>query len=260
MGTTNFSGLSQYRLTVEASLVSQNSSSKTSIIAWEMVVSRVDGYWAWASEGMGNRGRVWDGNGPVLWENGNMAYDYRNGNRWVIASGSRTIQHRADGSGEYCISGDMALHNIGSAFAETGWRTLPRLAQIPQAPTPLGIDQITSTSMRYRFSGNGNGGSPIREWQTLWQEGSGANRGIWSNGTTVLTGLKPGTLYTFSSRGRNDVGWGYWSGSMSARTLAGSRVLHNGVWQEAVPYVKHNGVWRRAVPFVRHEGQWKRGI
>lgn len=260
MGTTNFSGLRQYRLTVEASLVSQNSANKTSVVSWEMAVSRTDSYWAWATAGMGNRGRVWDGTGPTLWENGNMAYDFRNGNRWVIASGRRTIQHRSDGTGEYCISGDMNLYNIGSAFAETGWRSLPRLANVPDAPTPLSLDAITTSSMRYRFSGNGNGGATMREWQVSWAaEGTPQTR-IWSNGTTTLTGLKPGTLYHWYARGRNDVGWGPWTPLMTARTLYGARVLHAGVWRNAIPYVKHNNVWKPAESHIHHGGKWKRGI
>lgn len=260
MGTSNFNGVGGYRLTVDARLESQNLARKTSTVYWEMVVDRPTDWWAWSTTNMGNRGRVWDQSGTTLWENGNMAFDFRQGNRWIIARGRRIIQHRPDGTGEYTISGDMNLYSVGAAAAYTGWRSLPRLAQVPAATTPIGIDLITTTSMRYRFAGNWDGGTTVREWQVLWQEASGANRGLWSNGTTVLTGLKPDTLYTFSSRGRNDVGWGPWSDSISARTLAGARVLHDGVWRNAVPYVKHQGVWRPAESHIRHGGQWKRGI
>lgn len=260
MGTSNFNGTGGYKLTVDARLESQNQGNKTSVIYWEMVVSRSTDYWAWSTANMGNRGRVWDGNGPTLWENGNMSFDFRQGNRWVIASGRRTIQHRSDGTGEYCVSGDMHLWSVGSAFAETGWRTLPRLANVPDAPTPIGIDQITSTSLRYRFSGNGNGGATIREWQASWSKAGTAQTRIWSNGTSVLSGLLPATTYTWFSRGRNDVGWGPWSYAISARTHAGARVLHQGVWREAVPYVKYQGKWRVAEAHVRHGGKWKRGV
>lgn len=209
---------------------------------------------------MGNRGRVWDGNGSTLWDNGNLAFDFRNGNRWVFASGYRTIQHRSDGTGEYNVAGDMNLYSLGGASAGTGWRSLPRLAQVPNAPTPLYIDWVTSSSLRYVFSGNWDGGAPIREWQVQWQEGSGTKRGIWSNGTAFLKGLKPATWYNFWARGRNDVGWGPWSPVMSARTHSGVRVNHQGVWREAVPYVKYKGVWRVAESHIRNGGKWKRGI
>lgn len=260
MGVSNFNGVGNYRLWVDARLESQNLANKTSTIYWEMVVDRTDSWWAWASTNMGNRGRVWLGSGPELWSNQNMAYDFRNGNRWVIASGRRVIQHRADGTGEYLVSGDMNLYNLGSAYAETGWRTLPRLAQVPAAPTPIGIDQITTSSLRFRFSGNWDGGAQIREWQASWAAAGTPQTRIWSNGTTVLTGLKPGTVYHWYARGRNDVGWGPWSNLITARTLAGARVMHNGVWRDAVPYVKHNGVWKPAESHIRVNGSWRRGV
>lgn len=259
MGTSSFNGTGGYRLTVDARLESQDSGRKTSTIYWEMVVDRSDDYWAWATTNMGNSGRVWDLNGANLWANGNMAFDFRQGNRWVIASGRRTIQHRSDGTGEYAVSGELRLYSVGFASAGTGRRSLPRLARVPDAPTPLYIDWIETSSLRYRFSGNYDGGAPMREWQVQWQEGNGAKRLVWSNGTTFLTGLKPATTYRFWARGRNDVGWGPWSGSMSARTDAGARVLYQGVWREAVPYVKHKGFWKPAESHIRRSGAWKRG-
>lgn len=260
MGTSNFSANSAFQLTVDARLESQNAGNKTSYIYWEMVVTKPGNGWAWASTNMGNRGRVWDGNGSTLWDNGNLAFDFRNGNRWVMASGYRTIQHRSDGTGEYNIAGDMNLYSLGGAYAETGWRGLPRLAQVPAAPTPLWIDWITSSSMRFVFSGNWDGGATIREWQVLWQESNGPQIGMWSNGQAFLTGLKPATWYNFWARGRNDVGWGPWSQPMSARTYSGARVKHEGVWREAVPYVKHQGLWKLAETHIRHNGEWKRGV
>ena len=260
MGTSNFNGTGGYQLTVDARLESQNASNKTSVIYWEMVVSRNTSYWAWATTNMGNRGRVWLGSGQELWSNQNLAFDFRDGNRWVMASGRRTIQHRSDGTGEYLVSGDMNLYSVGSAYAETGWRNLPRLANVPPAPSSLYIDQITTTSMRYVFRNNGDGGTPVREWQYQWREGSGAWNSVWSNGVSTIVGIKPATSYSFRSRGRNDVGWGGWSDVMSARTLAGARVMRDGVWREAVPYVKYKGVWKLAESHVRHNGAWKRGV
>lgn len=261
MTTSHFDRNSQYQLTVEGRLESQNAGNKTSVIYWEMVVTKTGNGWAWASANMGNSGRVWAyDNGVTLWDNPNLAYDFRNGNRWVFASGYQTIQHRSDGTGEYNVHGEMRLANIGWAGAGTGRRSLPRLAQTPATTTPLYIDWITSSSLRYVFAGNWDGGAPIREWQVLWQEGNGSQNGIWSNGAAFLTGLKPATWYHFWSRGRNDVGWSPLSHMMSARTQAGALVKHQGVWREAVPYVKHQGEWRLAESHIKHDGQWKRGI
>lgn len=261
MSTSNFNGVGGYRLTVEARLESQDTARKTSTVYWEMVVDRPTDHWTWSTANMGNTARIWEyDKGVTLWENKNMAFDYRQGNRWVVASGRRVVQHRADGTGEYNIHGNMKLWSIGSAGAGTGRRTLPRLAQVPDAPTPLLIEWLTTSSLRYVFSGNGSGGSPIKEWQVQWQEGSGAKKLVWSNGKTFLSGLKPGTTYRFWARGRNAVGWGPWSGSMTARTHAGARVRYQGTWREAVPYVKYKGTWRVAESHVRHGGKWKRGV
>lgn len=261
MGTSNFSGSGGYQFTIEAALESQDAGRKTSYVYWELIVTRPSGnWWAWATTGMGNRGRVWDGNGSTLWENTNMDFDFRNGNRWVLAKGHKTIQHRADGTAEYNIQGDMNLYIVGSASAGTGRRSLPRLARVPDAPSPLYIDRITTSSLRYVFGGNGDGGTPVREWQALWQEGSGRQNERWANGALTLSSVKPATRYNFWSRGRNDVGWGPWSRVISARTLSGARVKYQGVWREAVPYVKYRGVWRCAESHVRNGGKWKRGI
>lgn len=258
MGTVAFSGNGSFTLTVDASLQSQNPGAKTSTIYWEIVVTKTGNSWAYASSG--SRGRVWDGNGFNLWENGNLSFDFRNGNRWVMASGYRTIQHRSDGGAEYYVHGDMNLYGLGGASTGTGWRSLPRLGRVPDAPTPLYIDSVTSSSFRYRFSGNSDGGSPIREWQLTWQERNGAKNSFWSNGNSTLVGLKPATDYTVWARGRNDAGWGPYSSPMSVRTHSGARIRHNGAWREAVPYVKVNGVWRAAEAYVRQNGSWKRGI
>ena len=50
----------------------------------------------------------------------------------------------------------------GSVSAYEG--TPPRIPKVPAAPTPIGVDQATADSLRYRFSGNDDGGTPIREW------------------------------------------------------------------------------------------------
>lgn len=40
----------------------------------------------------------------------------------------------------------------------------------------------------------------------------------------------------------------------------GARILINGQWKEAIPYVRVNGQWKEAVSYVRINGQWKEGI
>lgn len=92
-------------------------------------------------------------------------------------------------------------------------------ATVPQAPDPVILDTITSTSMRARFSGNGNGGAPILEWQLGYgTSGSTVQHYLTSTGTSTVTGLTPGTRYYFWARGRNSEGWGPWSARRDATT------------------------------------------
>jgi hypothetical protein len=262
MPTAQFSGNGNYTLDVDAAFTGH--SGLSSNVYWRIIVRKGNtyGHSAWGNTGSNG----WaDGNPGRLWTNGNMEYNFQNGRyggEFLIAEGTFNVPHRADGNAEYYIAGGLNLINLGSASVNSGWRALPRIqtATVPQAPTPLGVDQNEMTSLRYRFSGNGNGGAAIIEWQALWQEGSGPQNPISSNGTTILTGLKPATNYNFWARGRNSVGWGPWSGMSSGRTLAGARVKSGGQWREAVPYVKQNGAWKLAQPYSKVNGIWRKSI
>jgi hypothetical protein len=262
MARATFSGNGNYQIDVDGALVSQ--SGLTSTIYWRVIVFKGNtyGHAAWGNTGSSG----WaDGNPGRLWTNNNMEYNFQNGRYggdFLIAEGTFNVGHRADGNAEYYVSGGLNLINLGSASTGTGWRSLPRIqtATVPDAPTPLGVDQEEMTSLRYRFSGNGNGGAAILEWQALWQESGGPQIPVSSNGTFILTGCRPGTNYNFWSRGRNSVGWGPWSGMSSGRTIAGARVKQNGSWKEAVPYVKQNGAWKYAQPYSKVNGIWRKSI
>lgn len=93
---------------------------------------------------------------------------------------------------------------------------------VPCAPTTIGLDEATTTTLRYRFSGNCDGGSGITGWQAQIATDAGFTKNVQtvaSSGTTVFTGLIPGTTHYARSRGSNAVGWSGWSGTSSAVTL-----------------------------------------
>lgn len=137
------------------------------------------------------------------------------------------------------------------------WQAISR-ATVPPAPTPLGLDFIGHTEMRYRFSSNGNGGAPIIEWQIGYGiSPTTVQFTATSGGTSTITGLSLGTEWYFWSRGRNSVGWGPWSVRSSARTLASGRVKVSGSWREMVLYVKVSGVWRQAIIYNKVDGTWR---
>lgn len=130
-------------------------------------------------------------------------------------------------------------------------------ATVPAPPSPLWIDLIGHTDMRYQFSGNSDGGSPIREWQIGYgTDPNNVQYYVSSGGTSVVGGLSIGTTWYFWSRGRNDVGWSGWSARISARTLSSGRVKVAGVWREMVLYVKVSGAWRQAILYEKKAGVW----
>lgn len=105
------------------------------------------------------------------------------------------------------------------------WGAISR-ATVPPAPDTaspgLGLDLITSTGMRFRFSSRGTGGATFLRWEyQCWPDPAFTGAGVaTSSGTTVRDDLAPGTKYYWRARGVNTVGTGPWSATVSATTLA----------------------------------------
>lgn len=106
----------------------------------------------------------------------------------------------------------------------------PNPATRPPAPLAYpvgtsGLDQITTTSMRYRMQDQGDGGSAITsraaQYSTTpdFSSGNSGLIGLDSSGTYVATGLTPGTTYYWRSRNQNAVGVSDWSPTTNASTL-----------------------------------------
>lgn len=91
-------------------------------------------------------------------------------------------------------------------------------ATVPPAPymTGFGVnpDQITATSMRVRFNGQGDGGSPITQWNLQRATDAAFTQNvvtITSTGTSIVQGLTPGVTYWWRANGQNAVGTSAWS-------------------------------------------------
>ena len=152
-----------------------------------------------------------------------------NGQNQTINSGGNTIHQIVSGS--YTVARGSSDFNIVfgcTAQTSTGQvyhgitLTIPKIpATVPPAPSPIGIDQITNSSMRYRFSSNGNGGSAITKYEVQYSRNSNFSSAttITSTGTSTVTGLLAKTTYYFRSRAVNAVGNGSWSASRSDATL-----------------------------------------
>jgi len=131
-------------------------------------------------------------------------------------------------------------------------------ATVPAAPTPIGADQIQHTQFRYRFSGNSDGGSPIREWQIGYgYDPSNVQWTASSNGTIDVGQFTVGSKVYIWSRGRNDVGWGPWSSRTDVQLLRGLKLKVTGTWRDVIPFVNVAGVWKAAEPFVKVAGVWR---
>lgn len=263
MPRATFSGNGNYQIDVDAAFTGH--SGLSSNIYWRVMVIKGNTTGHLATGNTGSSGWA-DGNPGRLWTNGNMEFNFQNGRfggEFLIAEGNFNVPHRSDGNAEYYIAGGLTLAGLGSASVNSGWRSLPHIqvATVPATPTPIDVRDATQTSLRFRFSGNSDGGSPIREWQIHY--GRTPNGGEWatgSNGDTTVGGLAPAQNYWFWARGRNDIGWGPFSNPISGRTIAGARVKHEGQWREAIPYVKQNGAWKLAQPYSKINGIWRKSI
>lgn len=133
---------------------------------------------------------------------------------------------------------DTNHSSIGDGGGSVTEPAAPRIPKVPDAPTPIGIDNVTSTAFRYRFSGNDNGGSAIIEWQIQYSTSStfaSGNQTVSSTGTSTITGLTAGTTYYVRARGRNSIGWGPYSTTQNTTTLGGPPSPPTNLQATAIP-------------------------
>lgn len=147
--------------------------------------------------------------------NGGGTFQY--GCYW--AGGQGGLNFRRGGSGSTQSSGSSSW---GSSLSGT-----MSYAEAPPAPSPIGADQATATSLRARFSNAGDGGSKITGWVLQYSKNSNMSgaKTVTSTGSSTITGLTPNTTYYFRAAGKNIVTDnagtnGPWSSVFSGKTLA----------------------------------------
>lgn len=143
----------------------------------------------------------------------------------------------------------------------SGWspvKTVTTLA-VPNPPDSPIVSDATQTSVVASFTDNGGGGSAIIEREIGYGVSlvTGVENSVTYTDVMTITGLQPGTLYYFWSRVRNSVGWSPYSPPVSLKTVAGAQININGVYLDAVPYVKDGGIWKIARPWTNVAGVWK---
>lgn len=161
------------------------------------------------------------------------------------------------GATTYGLTMQLRYGNVNTDHGGSIW-----IPWAPQAPTPIGVDQATPTSLRYRFSGNGDNGSGVVEWQAQASLSPSFTNPVTfsSNGTSTFTLLSPATVHYFRSRGRNAIGWGPWSNTISGMTESGAYVSKNGVWVGVPVYVSNGTSWVLPELLVSDGTNWEEAI
>lgn len=209
MAESNFSGSSAY-----TGILNVNSFG-----GWNLQVRKNSGSGYWSAGASPWSVTI---NGHTF--SGSWTYDFRGTSLITIASeGTHGNYPRPVIGGNVGASWSVSMQSgIGTSsgsfvFFASGTAT------VPPPPAPIGVDQITPTAMRYRFSSQGDGGSGIIRWEYQYSTTSNFSSGnsavITGTGTENVSGLTPNTTYYFRSRGVNAVGNGGWSSVISGTTL-----------------------------------------
>lgn len=193
-------------------------------------------------------------------------------------SGSVTFPFRLNGNGTVSIpgSGGSFTGTRGSSYTFGGRMdqlpfaglsvsvstTVSLSTGLPTAPGRPSATNITTVGARIGWAApSSNGGSSVIDYQLQRYKGTNASgtpeAATSHTGAVNVTGLTPGTQYTFRVRARNANGYGPYSTIRTIKTKNAVWVRHSGVWKQAVPYVKHNGTWKEATAMVRHNGSWR---
>lgn len=163
------------------------------------------------------------------------------------------------GSGEHIYCWVRVRNSIGWS----GWSNRGEVTtwQVPPDPGDPGITAVTQTSvgLQYPFPwrntdpGNLEGQIRYGRDPTAAVLDGTIEAGYYPS---YFEDLEPGGTYYFWARARNPVGWGPWTVAKQVILIAGSRVLVDGTWQRAVPYVNVGGTWKVAEPWVKNAGAW----
>lgn len=165
----------------------------------------------------------WVRTGPQTWNNQQPWGFGANG------SNSGTLYYRMLAGGNWQKFGEVyvgynqtvrfTLVNSGLGFPSYDFFQAISRSTVPPAPYTYETYAVSSTQIWVGFAGQGDGGSPIQEWQIGY--GSNPNNPeqfVGSGGGTTVGGFSSGQRVYFWTRGRNLVGWGPWSNRTEATT------------------------------------------
>lgn len=188
---------------------------------------------------------------------GSFAHGYASGNTWQ-KMGQITVTTGGTVSWTLPSTGTSAMGGPTTQSQAISRATVPPAPKINGAGN--GLDQITHTGMRYRFTSNGTGGSPIIRWEYQVSLSSAFTGASWvtTSGTVTRSDLIPGKKYYWRARGVNALGAGPPTPQLNADTFPPVWVKIAGAWKRAIPWVKIGGVWKAAIAWVKIGGVWKK--
>lgn len=260
MGTANFPGR-PFRLRDNTWVVRQEVANNRSLIGFEMWIDKLSYSPTWSA---GQADRVYYIDGAQRAANFSPGFDFQGAGPWLILNGQTWVGHNANGTKTMQVQADAVYDLLGGASIQypMGLPTIPR--NPPPAPSPVRLDQITRTSMRYVFSSNGDGGTPISRWESqLSTHPSFNSANGWVSGViqgpspVTRTGLRAGTEYFWRSRGVNAAGTGAWSAIISATTLSGAWISVAGAWVPAEVLISQGGAWVPGDVVISQGGAWR---
>jgi hypothetical protein len=150
---------------------------------------------------------------------GPATFDFRNGTTRLIHVVD--LQTDVQPSGKIDVDAYASYDIMG--YIESHVDVFGNPPTVPPAPTMWQPNEVTTTSMRSTFSGNGDGGSPVTSWQLQYATDAAFTANVVTitsnSGTDYLTGLTPGTTYWLRARGTNAAGTGAWATPVSQATL-----------------------------------------
>lgn len=160
------------------------------------------------------------------------ASSWNNDQQWSYTAnghGSGTLEYRLLQGGAWQKFGEVRvtydqnvsfkIYDSGIGFPTYTFTHFINRASVPPAPNLLSVAAISSSTFHVRFASNGDGGSPVIEWEIGYgTSSSGPQHTVSSGGTSDVGGFSSGQRIYFWARGRNAKGWSAWSNRRDATT------------------------------------------
>jgi hypothetical protein len=164
-------------------------------------------YWVLTDQWTYNHQQQWSGTGF-----GVSTFDMNNRGTWQY------VNHVYIGAGAG-QNVSFTMYDSGLGFPTRTYTVFIPRATAPPPPRFTDVHSTGTSTVHTQFVSQGDGGTPVREWQLAYGTNpNGASYYVGSNGINDVGGLSSGVWWYFWARGRNDVGWGGWSGRAQAFT------------------------------------------